>query len=376
MDKEEFISPSPKYRAKPFWAWNGNLKKEELLRQIQIFKTMGFGGFFMHSRTGLQTEYLGDEWFRLTNFCADEAEKAGIEAWLYDEDRWPSGTAGGMVTEDLDYRPQFLELTIYRPYAKAEDKELKKIENAEAVFVCDLKDGCFRNLKRTSGWREEENCFYRLVFQIVKAECKDMYNGYTYLDTMNRNAVNRFLQLTHEQYKKNCGDRLGRNIKGIFTDEPHRGPMFTVFADGRENRIPYTDHLFAEFLDRFGYDLKDALPYLFLREEGVPFSKVSVDYIELCQELFLENYAAPIQEWCKENHMCFTGHVLQEDSLSAQTIMQGSLMRFYEYMDIPGIDILTEYNVCWWAAKQAESVARQLGKPLYFRNCTEEPGGR
>ena len=39
-------------------------------------RDMGLGGFFMHSRTGLATEYLGDEWFALTNACADEAASA------------------------------------------------------------------------------------------------------------------------------------------------------------------------------------------------------------------------------------------------------------------------------------------------------------
>ena len=77
---------------------------EELLRQIGVCRDMGFGGFFMHSRTGLRTEYLGDEWFDLINLCADEGERLGLEAWLYDEDRWPSGSAGGMATDDPQYR--------------------------------------------------------------------------------------------------------------------------------------------------------------------------------------------------------------------------------------------------------------------------------
>src|SRR5690625_4665748 len=87
-----YLEPTNEYRGKPFWSWNGKLEKDELLRQIHVFKEMGFGGFFMHSRTGLATEYLGDEWFDLINVCAEEAEKLGMEAWLYDEDRWPSGT--------------------------------------------------------------------------------------------------------------------------------------------------------------------------------------------------------------------------------------------------------------------------------------------
>ena len=112
MDKQEltslFRSPTVDWRGKPFWSWNGELRGEELIRQTKIMKQMGFGGFFMHSRTGLITEYLGDEWFRLINEVADAAEKEGMEAWLYDEDRWPSGSAGGKATIDPQYRMKSL----------------------------------------------------------------------------------------------------------------------------------------------------------------------------------------------------------------------------------------------------------------------------
>ena len=56
-----FAQPGAAYRGKPFWSWNGELEKEALLRQVHVLKEMGFGGFFMHSRAGLATEYLGDE---------------------------------------------------------------------------------------------------------------------------------------------------------------------------------------------------------------------------------------------------------------------------------------------------------------------------
>ena len=104
-------NPPNAYRGKPFWSWNGELEESELLRQIDCMHDMGFGGFFMHSRTGLITEYLGDEWFRLVRVCAEYAyNKYGMEAWLYDEDRWPSGTCGGMVTKDRKNRLRFLSL--------------------------------------------------------------------------------------------------------------------------------------------------------------------------------------------------------------------------------------------------------------------------
>ena len=93
-----FAAPGNEWRAKPFWSWNGELEKDELVRQVSVMKDMGWGGHFMHSRSGLATEYLGEEWFELTNAVTDATEALGMESWLYDEDRWPSGSAGGKVT--------------------------------------------------------------------------------------------------------------------------------------------------------------------------------------------------------------------------------------------------------------------------------------
>jgi hypothetical protein len=131
MDSNEFQSPSADWRGKPFWSWNGDLKEEELLRQIHIMKEMGFGGYFMHSRTGLITEYLGEEWFKLINRCAQEGAELGMESWLYDEDRWPSGTAGGLVTENPEYRMKFIYLQVH----EGADFSLAECRKQEGIFL-------------------------------------------------------------------------------------------------------------------------------------------------------------------------------------------------------------------------------------------------
>ena len=53
----KFGNPGVEYRGLPFWAWNGELDREEIKRQVNVFKDMGFGGFFIHSRIGVITEY-------------------------------------------------------------------------------------------------------------------------------------------------------------------------------------------------------------------------------------------------------------------------------------------------------------------------------
>ena len=64
-----FKNPGSSYRGAPFWAWNTRLDKNELIKQIHQFKEMGFGGFHIHCRVGLDTEYLGEEFFECVKAC-------------------------------------------------------------------------------------------------------------------------------------------------------------------------------------------------------------------------------------------------------------------------------------------------------------------
>ena len=106
-----FKNPTSEYRGTPFWAWNSFLTKEELCRQIDVFKEMGLGGFHMHVRTGLENKYLDDDFMELVKACVKKAKDEKMLAWLYDEDRWPSGAAGGLVTKDEKYRARCLLFT-------------------------------------------------------------------------------------------------------------------------------------------------------------------------------------------------------------------------------------------------------------------------
>ena len=112
LNAELFKNPTSEYRAAPFWSWNGKLEKAALKRQIAQFKEMGFGGFHMHCRAGMSTEYLSDEFMKLIKACVKKAKKEDMLAWLYDEDRWPSGFAGGIVTKEEKYRGRHLVFSI------------------------------------------------------------------------------------------------------------------------------------------------------------------------------------------------------------------------------------------------------------------------
>ena len=117
LDDKLFQNPTAEYRGTPFWSWNDKLDKDELCWQIEKLKEMGFGGFHMHSRSGMATPYLSEEFMDLVKACTDKAKKEEMLSYLYDEDRWPSGAAGGLVTKDEKYRVRCL---LFTPFREAE----------------------------------------------------------------------------------------------------------------------------------------------------------------------------------------------------------------------------------------------------------------
>ena len=364
---KEFKNPGREFRGKPFWSWNGELEENELKRQVDVLKEMGFGGYFMHSRAGLITEYLGDEWFDLCNKVAEYGKETGMESWLYDEDRWPSGCAGGIVTRDPKYRMKSLVLFELDP------ENRREIENTLFKFeaVISKENDTLLAYREYDGKLElkadVDQKHLVLCFAVVYDAPSSGFNGTTYIDTMMKEATEKFIEITHKEYKKRAGEELWKEIKGIFTDEPHRGHMLDNAHRDAEGHlscsIAWTDDLFDEFLKRYGYDARPLLPELFYKAPGFETSfAVKHDYVDLANNLFIERFADPINDWCNENGIDFTGHVLHEDSLTNQTVPNGSLMRFYGHMGVPGIDNLSEWATVFWAAKQIQSAARQLGK--------------
>ncbi len=361
---KNFENPSSAFRGKPFWAWNDKLEPEELRRQMRIFKHMGLGGGFMHSRVGLKTAYLSEEWFECIKVCIDEAKKNGLEAWLYDEDRWPSGAAGGLVTKDSRYRLRFL--TVDR-HEKPESFLWPESDEIAYVFgVIFEEDGTINWYQRLD---QPEDILILpqkaeiLKFTVTVQQPSSWYNNQTYLDTLSDEAVRKFIEITFESYKKHVGDEFGKTVPGIFTDEPNNGHFY--LAEGErlsEPNLPWTEKFPDKFQEMFGYDITRHLPEVAFDIADKKFSQVRYHYHVCRTRLFVESFAKQIGNWCESNNLLFTGHVLMEQGLYAQATVVGSAMQFYSYMQAPGIDVLTQYKMEYVTAKQCSSVARQMGR--------------
>lgn len=351
-----FANPGSEYRGIPFWSWNGKLEPEKLREQIRSFRELGFGGFFMHSRVGLETPYLGTEWFECIRASIDEAEKNGLIPCLYDEDRWASGAAGGFVTCDPQYRARLLYLRLHSGPAHTES----------FGFWCGKIEGS--NIYRLRRIDPATECADdgETVFELFTEEepHSAWFNGYTYLDMLNPDAVKRFIEVTYERYRKELGNEFGTTVPAIFTDEPHywRYGNCVPLPYPESTTAAWTRRLPELFRERFGYEIADHLPELFYDCPDKPYSPARYHYWRLLTELFVGSFSKQVGEWCGRHGIALTGHLLWEDTPASQTRCVGASMRHYPHMQIPGIDQLTEYAQLYDACKQLAGAARQFGR--------------
>ena len=375
-----FANPTCEYRATPFWAWNDRLEKEELLRQIGEMREMGYGGFHMHSRSGMATPYLSEEFGELIRACTEEAERRGMLAWLYDEDRWPSGAAGGIVTKNPRYRQKYLRFSVKRMedaepslYTQGKGDPTHVLAEGSqapdtgapyllAVFSVELNpDGTLAHYRMI---QPEEDCIgTRWYVYAITSETSGWYNNQAYLDTLSEEAVAEFARVTYGFYEKTVGDAFGKTVPAIFTDEPQFRRMGTLpFAESRDDiELPWTTDLPASFASAYGFDLIPHLPELLWDlAEGKP-SRVRYLYHDHVCERFTRAFSDQCGAWCRAHGIALTGHMMEEHSLYAQSSMLGEAMRAYRSFGLPGIDMLcNRVELC--TAKQAQSAVHQYGR--------------
>ncbi len=357
LDRALFENPTAEYRGTPFWAWNCDLDEAELLRQIDIFKEMGLGGFHMHVRTGMSTTYLSKEFMHLIRACTEHAKKQKMLSWLYDEDRWPSGAAGGYVTRTDEYRHRLLVFSHNPHYSVAPNT----VVLGRYDVVLDEK-GCLASYRRVAEGEPIEGRLWT-AFRIIAGN-SPWYNNQSYVDTLNPHAIEKFIEITHEAYAREVGDEFGKTIPAIFTDEPQFARKLNFgFAAGNSNaQTPWTDDLEDTFRAAYGDSLLDHLPELFWELPNGEVSLTRYRFHDHVSERFAEAFADTCGRWCDAHGIALTGHMMEEPTLDSQTRALGDCMRSYRSFGIPGIDMLCAHFELT-TAKQAQSAVHQYGRP-------------
>ncbi len=304
----DFKFVDKKYRPIPFWSWNERLDPEQTKRQVAIMDEAGIGGYFMHARGGLLTEYMSDEWFDNVKAATDEGARRGMHSWAYDENGWPSGFGGGKVNGlGLEYQQKSLHI---------EDATDENIKDDNTVAVIDGK---------------------RYYYKVNEF----------YVDTLNKDVIAEFIDEIYAEYERRCG----HSFDGFFTDEPQ------IL---RDSGYPWSFILEDTFTARFGYSLTENLDKLFFDKDN--FRQVRVDYWQMVTDLFSEAFFKQIYDWCVSHGYRFTGHLVLEEDLFSQTVSNGACMPHYEYFSIPGMDWLGRPVSDCLTPVQVASVAAQTGK--------------
>ena len=355
MDARSFQQPGKEYRSAPFWSWNDDLQDAELIRQIREMDAQGMGGFFMHSRVGLVTPYMSHEWMDRIRACVDEARRTGMQAWLYDEDKWPSGYAGGLTTaHDPARRAKALAVRPAPTYVRPAEEV--------AAFVATVHAGRIVACERmrtppADPFDTARDRLYLPFLQWTAPLGNEWFNSYAYADLLDHDTVRTFLDVNYEPYWREFGSDFGGAIPGIFTDEPC---YMTLHANTPRPRVPWTTNLPRCFSAARGYDLLDHLPSLFY--DVGDFRAVRYDFWRTVTDLFVDAFWKQTGDWCEAHHCKFTGHALAEDSLHSQILVTGAAMPAYEYMHQPGMDHLSRNIQNPLTARQLDSAACQLGK--------------
>lgn len=353
--EQNFKNPPAEYSLLPFWSWNGTLKSDKLKWQIDQMQEKGIHGAFLHARAGLdesETPYFSKGFWDAmdTTICYSAAN--GFQACLYDEDKWPSGSAGGRTVAANP--EEFVKKVLF--YSKMEvvgpqTIRLNLHSKAFSVFAGRISEGgnydylSQINLSGQTEWNVPPGRWAIISFEMAKDPQKQI----DYLDSA---AVAKFIEITHEEYFKRYGNYFGSTIPGIFFDE--------IYANNSKmgNNIFWTDDFLLKFRKLKGYDLTENLPLIILNDPEKS-SKVRYDYFDVVKQLYVKAWFKQYADWCSKHSIWATGHTTEK---LLHYKRQSDYFSTIGQLQVPGADN-EEFRygfprmVDWYNTKQISSIA-------------------
>src|SRR5450759_2510357 len=316
----QFKEPPREYTTAPFFVWNAEITNEEIDKDLISFKNAGSSQVIIHPRPGLITEYLSDNWFKLYQHAVEKGKELGMDIWIYDENSYPSGFAGGHVPDEMP-----------ESYNKGQGLIMTKFETlpdtCSKYFLC-LKeeDGVYKDIT-ASLLNEKGKKGVFLLFSKTYYKKSDWYGGFSYVDLLYPGVTQKFIEVTMTGYEKYLGSEFGKTIPGTFTDEPQ------IESPGG---IRWTPDLFEVFQKQWHYDLKTVLPSLY--EEVGDWKKIRHNYTQTLLQLFIDRWSKPWYSYSESKDLKFTGHYWEHEWPNMRP--GGDNMAMYAWHQVPAIDML------------------------------------
>lgn len=336
-----FTNPDNNYRPFVRWWWNGDrLKKEELLRELDVMRTAGIGGVEINpikfpeqaDNLGIPSlQWLSDEWIDMLQVALKGAKERGITCDMIVGSGWPFGgeflsreeqtQMVALGTKDLKggktYEISREELlkdvnpAIHSPY---EDK-LKELIHIKLVpahlhdqnDALDLDDQVNEEVISVDVPEGDHVLYYlvKLTGFMAVINGAPGANG-PVLNHYNKTGVEKYLNRMSEKLTEKIGP-LGDHFRAFFTD--------SIELEGAN----WADDLYEEFEQRNGYDLAPYFPFILFKvghmgnaineAYGATFSpefqetvdRVRYDFEVTRADLFKERFILPFDAWCQKN---------------------------------------------------------------------------
>jgi hypothetical protein len=380
----------------PFWFWNGDMRPEEMERQLRAMKEAGINSVVFHPRSGLGGDfghgemeyYLSETYFDRFKSALETSRRLGLKVILYDEYNWPSGQGGGRVlkgglvgTRQVSPNPEYiakhLAMVEVAVGAEGHRESSWKVPDGKLVGVIaaqadrnGLLRSTFRNLTAEASegslkWQVPEGD-WRLMFFMQRDSPPSGGPGTTgevspcCPDLMNPAAVDKFISVTHEEYYRRFPEYFDSTITGIFTDEP--GFLNNRIDGVFPNTVPWTEALPEFFARKKGYSLIDSLPLVWVGESEEN-AKVRYDFWDALSTLYMETYFGKIHDWCQAHKIESVGHVLEDTLRFHRTFEGGDYFKTMRYMSRGGVDQIGSRRFGLINPKLASSAARLFGVP-------------
>jgi len=362
-----FRDPPREYSLEPLWSWNSTLEPEKLTWQIDQMVDKGVYGAYMHARDGLdqsRTPYFSEGFWAAVKTSVDHGAKVGFRTWIYDEDKWPSGDAGGrtraanperFTAMGLGHRNQDVSgpgkhrLEYPRAMFVLASRKLPggRIDSATLVDLTELN-------RQNAEWAVPQGEWRISILEPVRRP-QPLPNY------LNPDAVHEFIRNTYEQYASRFSTQFGKTIPGSFFDE-----IYNI-------NLAWDPLLEERFRKEKGYELRRVLPLLFL-DGGPETIKVRCDYFETLTRQYATSWFVQLSDWCARHDLMLTGHT--NEGLS-EIPTQGDYFRTWRHAQIPGTDnedfrYTFPRTIGSWKPKQLSSVTHVYGKP---RAMVEALGG-
>lgn len=343
----------------------------------------GFGGVVcnVHFDQYLQSE----EYWQSFLHGVRMAKKLGMALWLYDEQGYPSGTAGGLTLQGHPGWQAIGLLAVDAPmakgpanlplpegpvvFARAYPVKGKALDLKAGVDVAGhVADGAVRWEVPDGQWRLIA-FVQQPLFEGTHAAV-NLYKKQPYINLLMPEPTAYYLKINHQAY----ADRLP-NLKDFFeatfTDEPS---LMSAFMRGGPGcpPLPWAPALAAEFRKRRGYDLLPLLPAL-VADVGPETGKVRCDFWQTVGELVAENFFGQIRDWCRAHGVPSGGHLLAEEDILAHCALYGDFFACVRNLDAPSIDCLSSLppTAPWHIAKMIGSVASLGDHPLAMSETSD-----